>query len=90
METTGPIPGLSGMLGRTKRGLEQKLLLPLAWAGGPLFFFVGGGGEGDHYFPGLPFGVFVFSEIWGWVKRTFHTPCFFEEDAESLVQRVYF
>lgn len=46
METTGPIPGLSGMLGRTKRGLEQKLLLPLAWAGGPLFFLLGGGVKG--------------------------------------------
>lgn len=34
----------------------------LGWAEGPPFFV---GVEGDHYFPGLPFCVFVFIEIGG-------------------------
>lgn len=61
METTSPIPGLSGMLGRTKRGLEQTVA-NLVGQGVHLFFLLWGG-EGDHYFPGLPFCVFVLVKL---------------------------
>lgn len=89
METTGPIPGLSGMLGRTKRGLEQTVA-NLVGQGVHQFFVGGGQVKGTTISLVYHFVVLNFVEIGGWVKRTFHTPCHFEEDAESFVQGGYF
>lgn len=56
------------------------------WLGRGSTIFCLGGVEGDHdFFLVYHFVcVFVFSEIGGWVKRTFQAPYIFEEDAESL------